>query len=122
MAAGITYKQCGCRGEGGRRLGQRCPKLRRGNGTWSPAHGRWYYQLELPPRPDGTRRTPLRRGGFATQTGAEQELGQARDLLAIPAPGDTQTAIRIADAITASIRATRALPDMSVSLVPRSAA
>jgi integrase len=111
MAAGITYKQCGCRGEGGRRLGQRCPKLRRGNGTWSPAHGRWYYQLELPPRADGTRRPPLRRGGFATQTGAELELGQARDLLAIAAPGDTETAIRIADSITASIRATRALPD-----------
>jgi integrase len=110
MAAGSTYKQCGCR-EGGKRLGQQCPKLRRGNGTWSPAHGRWYYQLELPPRADGRRRPPLRRGGFDSQTGAEVELRQARELLAIAAPGDTETAIRIADAITQSVRDTRQLPD-----------
>jgi hypothetical protein len=110
MAAGITYKQCGCR-ESGRRLGQQCPKLRRGNGTWSPVHGRWYYQLELPPRADGTRRPPLRRGGFDTRAGAEAELCQARELLAIAAPGGTETAMRIADAITASVRATRQLPD-----------
>jgi integrase len=111
MAAGTTYKQCGCRGQDGKRLGQHCPKLRRGNGAWSPVHGRWYYQLELPPRADGTRRPPLRRGGFTAQAGAEKELGQARELLAIAAPADTETAIRIADAITASVRDTRALPD-----------
>ena len=111
MAAGNTYKQCGCRGEDGTRLGQQCPKLRRGNGTWSTRHGRWYYQLELPPRADGARRAPLRRGGFDTQTDAEQELRQARELLAIAAPGDTETAIRIADAITKSVRETRQLPD-----------
>jgi len=110
MAAGSTYKQCGCR-EGGKRLGQQCPKLRRGNGTWSPAHGRWYYQLELPPRADGRRRPPLRRGGFDSQTGAEVELRQACELLAIAAPGDTETAVRIADAITQSVRDTRQLPD-----------
>jgi integrase len=110
MTAGTTYKQCGCR-EGGRRLGQQCPKLRRRDGTWSPAHGRWYYQLELPPHADRRRRPPLRRGGFDTQTHAEAELRQARELLAIAAPGDTETAIRIADAITASVRNTRQLPD-----------
>ena len=81
MAAGTTYKKCGCR-EGGKRLGQQCPKLRRGNGTWSPVHGRWYYQLELPPHADGHRRPPLRHGGFDTQTDAEAELRQARELLA----------------------------------------
>ncbi len=111
MAEGNTYKQCGCRSDDGKRLGQQCPKLRRGNGTWSTRHGRWYYQLELPPRGDGARRAPLRRGGFDTQTDAEQELGQAREMLAIAAPGDTETAIRIADAITKSVRETRQLPD-----------
>lgn len=111
MAAGTTYKQCGCRGESGRRLGQQCPKLRRRDGTWSPVHGRWYYQLELPPRADGKRRAPLRRGGFDTHTHAEAELRQARELLAIAAPGDTETAIRIADAITRSVRDARQLPD-----------
>jgi len=111
MAAGNTYKQCGCRGEGGKRLGKKCPKLRRSNGSWSPAHGRWYYQLELPPHAGGTRRPPLRRGGFNTQTDAERELDQARELLAIAVPGDTETAVRIADAITKSVRDTRKLPD-----------
>jgi integrase len=111
MAAGNTYKQCGCRDTDGTRLGQQCPRLRRGNGSWSPAHGRWYYQLELPPRAGGGRRVPLRRGGFDNQAGAEQELRQARELLAIAAPGDTETAIRIADAITRSVRETRQLPD-----------
>jgi len=111
MAEGNTYKQCGCRSDDGKRLGQQCPKLRRGNGTWSTRHGRWYYQLELPPRADGARRAPLRRGGFDTQADADQELGQAREMLAIAAPGDTETAIRIADAITKSVRETRQLPD-----------
>lgn len=111
MAAGTTYKQCGCRDGNGKRLGKQCPKLRRGNGTWSPSHGRWYYQLELPPRAGGTRRNPLRRGGFGTQADAEREMGQARELLAIAAPGDTETAIRIADAIIKSVRETAQLPD-----------
>ncbi len=111
MPAGTTYKQCGCRDGNGKRLGQRCPKLRRGSGTWSPVHGSWYYQLELPPRADGTRRPPLRRGGFATQKQASLELAQAHELLAIAVPGDTETATRIADAITRSTRSTRILPD-----------
>ena len=74
-------------------------------------NGRWYYQLELPPRAGGTRRNPLRRGGFATQADAEQEMGRARELLAIAAPCDTETAIRIADAIIRSVRETGQLPD-----------
>ena len=111
MSDGTTYKLCGCRDEAtGKPLGRKCPKLRRGNG-WSHGHGTWYYQLELPPRADGTRRPPLRHGGFATETAAEAELDLARELLAIAAPGDLPTAIRIADAITASMRETRTLPD-----------
>jgi hypothetical protein len=30
---GSTYKRCGCRGEDGKQLGARCPKLRRKDGT-----------------------------------------------------------------------------------------
>src|SRR5260370_27504190 len=86
MAAGTTYKQCSCRDDHGRRLGQKCARLRRANGAWSSRHGTWYYQLELPPNPDGSRRNPLRRGGFATQDDAEQELAAPRDLLAIAPP------------------------------------
>ena len=111
MATGTTYKQCGCRDAAGNRLGQKCPKLRRPGGAWSATHGKWYYQLELPPRADGTRRPPLRKGGFDTDTAAEAGLGQARELLAIAAPDDTEMAIRIADAITMSMKQTRELPD-----------
>jgi len=111
MGKGTTFKQCGCRDDStGKLLGRTCQKLRRGNG-WSPVHGTWYYQLELPPHADGTRRAPLRKGGFTTKEAADTELDRARDLLAIAAPGDTGTAIRIADAITASMRDTRTLPD-----------
>jgi integrase len=112
VADGNTYKQCGCRDpETGRRLGTKCERLRRRDGNWSASHGTWYYQLELPPGEDGRRRAPLRRGGFASKTDAEEQLGIAGDLLAIAAPGDTATASRIADAITASLRAAGKLPD-----------
>jgi integrase len=111
VSVGTTFKQCGCRETGtGKPLGRKCPKLRRGNG-WSPVHGTWYYQLELPPRADGTRRPPLRHGGFATYAGAAAELSLARELLAIAPPDDPGTAIRIADAITTTFKATRTLPD-----------
>ena len=78
---------------------------------WNPDHATWYYLLELPARADGTRRPPPRAGGFATRTAAETDLGAARDLLAIAAPGDQETARRIASAITASLRKIRRLPD-----------
>lgn len=111
MSTGSTFKRCGCRDTATNRpLGRQCPRLRRGGG-WNPDHGTWHYQLELPPRADGTRRAPLRKGGFETKSGAEAELDLARELLAIAPPDDPQTAARIADAITAAMRDTRALPD-----------
>jgi len=111
MAAGTTYKQCSCRDDHGRRLGQKCARLRRANGAWSSRHGTWYYQVELPPYPDGSRRNPLRLGGFATHDDAEQELAAARDLLAIATPGDLEGRIQIADLIQLALKATRQLPD-----------
>ena len=111
MSKGTTFKTCGCRDEAtGRPLGRKCPKLRRGNG-WSRGHGTWYYQIELPPRADGTRRPPLRHGGFATDTAAKADLDLARELLAIAPADDPGTAVRIADAITAAMRDTGKLPD-----------
>jgi integrase len=111
MSEGTTFKHCGCRDEGtGKLLGRKCPKLRRGNG-WSPVHGTWYYQIELPPRADGTRRPPLRHGGFASDATAKAELDLARELLAIAPRGDLGTAVRIAEAITAAMRDTGRLPD-----------
>jgi integrase len=110
MATGTTFKSCGCRdAETGRLLRTKCPKLRRGDGRWSAKHGRWYYQLELPPTLDGRRRTPLRRGGFSTQEGAEAELEKAKELLSI-AGDDPRTRIRIADLVTATVKETKRLP------------
>jgi integrase len=111
MSTGTTYKQCSCRDTATRKpLGRQCPRLRRGNG-WNPDHGSWYYQLELPPRADGTRRPPLRKGGFDSKTDADAQLDRARQLLAIAPPDDPDAAIGIADAITAAIRVTGELPD-----------
>ena len=62
MTEGSVSKRCTCT-EGGRRLGTRCPKLRRPNGGWNPTHGTWGYQLELPALP-GNKRRQLRRSGF----------------------------------------------------------
>ncbi|MBO2460311.1 tyrosine-type recombinase/integrase [Actinomadura violacea] len=110
VAQGSTLKSCGCRGQDGKLLGKNCPKLRRGDGRWSSTHGTWRYQLELPPTAAGTRRAPLRRGGFSSQDQAADELRQARELLAIA--GDDKTArVQIADLIVATVRTVKELPD-----------
>jgi len=111
MAEGTTFKRCYCRDSSGKDLGRDCPKLRRPNGAWSNRHGTWFYQMELPPKADGKRRNPLRRGGFATQDEAEGVMNQARELLAIAAEDDLRTRIKIADAITAHLKDTGQLPD-----------
>ncbi|MQY04534.1 tyrosine-type recombinase/integrase [Actinomadura macrotermitis] len=109
-ATGSTFKACGCRDEEGKLLYKRCPDLYRADGRWSATHGTWGYQLELPPNGDGTRRNPLRRRGFPTQTAAEDEMGKAKELLAI-AGTDQATRVQIADLIIATVRKTKALPD-----------
>ncbi|MFF4775479.1 tyrosine-type recombinase/integrase [Microtetraspora fusca] len=112
MATGKTYKQCGCRDEDGRRLGQKCSRLRRTGGAWSRDHGTWYYQLELPPKSDGTRRQPLRRGGFTAQAAAQEEMDHARRLLSLADADDLDVSIKIADAIQQTVRERRELPDI----------
>jgi integrase len=110
MASGRTFKRCSCRGADGRRLGKTCPALRRPDGKWNPHHGNWTYQLELPPTLDGKRRNPLRRGGFATQTAAEEDLANAQGLLAITT--DSRTRDKITELILRSIKETRRLPEV----------
>ncbi len=87
MAEGSLKKTCGCKDANGRRLGVGCPQLRRPGGSWSAVHGRWAYQLELPPPPGSTRRRQLRRSGFTTRDHAADELRHAQNLLKI-AGGD----------------------------------
>ncbi|GII96292.1 tyrosine-type recombinase/integrase [Sinosporangium siamense] len=111
--AGTIYKTCTCRDEKtGKRIGQACPKLRRSGGKgprWSSTHGKWAYQLELPPHADGTRRTPLRHGGLASLEEAEAELDHARGLLALD--DDPRIKRQIVALILATFKETRRLPD-----------
>jgi hypothetical protein len=99
MAEGSVFKRCSCRDANGRRLGSRCPQLRRGRGAWNPGHGRWGYQLELPPRADGSRRQ-LRRTGFDSRDAATDERSQAKALLDL-AGDDPTLAAEIADLLAA---------------------
>ncbi len=89
-------KRCGCTDPGtGRRLGNSCPRLRRGpGGPWSASHGTWCLQLELP-TPKGVLRRQFRRAGFPTSTAAQTVLDEARALLAL-APRDPDLTLRIA--------------------------
>ncbi|TMR04189.1 site-specific integrase [Actinomadura soli] len=108
MPAGTTYKSCGCRTPEGRLLRTKCPKLRRKGGSWSPTHGNWYYQFELPPNLDGTRRTPIRRGGFTSQDAAETQITRLHELLAIS--DDPEDRSRIADLIATTLSREKRLP------------
>jgi len=98
------FKRCGCRDGDGKPLGAACPKLRRGNGSWNPAHGTWYGQAELPPAPDGTRQK-LKAGGFRTETEMGAWFTAAVALLSIPAPGPAGHRDR--EQILAMIRSSR---------------
>jgi integrase len=80
---GSTYKRCGCTEVStGRRLGQRCPKLRQAK------HGSWSYVAELPAGPAGTRRQ-RRCGGFPSRREAQDALDGLRRQIAA---GDDVTA------------------------------
>jgi integrase len=100
MATGAVYKRCTCTDPAtGRRLGTRCPKLRRNGTGWNPTHGGWAYQLELPT--DGRRRVQLRRSGYPSRDNAQAELDHARSLLDL-ADGDPRLAARIGAILRAS--------------------
>jgi integrase len=113
MAAheGSTFKRCGCRDEDtGKLVGATCPLLRRRSGAWSSTHGRWGYQIELPPTVEGRRRQ-ARRIGLASQDSATEALQHIRALLAL-AEDDKEILMQIADVIQGSIKAREPLPDL----------
>ena len=76
-----------------------------------PGHGTWYYQLELPPRADGTRRPACASGGFATKTDAKAELDRPGSCWPSPPPGDPTRPSGSPTPSPRRSRATRALPD-----------
>jgi hypothetical protein len=108
MREGSVYKRCTCKDADGRRLGARCPKLRRG-GSWNPHHGSWGYQLELPPATAAGPRRQLRRSGFARREEAVTERDHARALLAL-AGTDPWVRTEIANLLAAT-RPGQRLPD-----------
>ena len=86
MKAPEPYRRCKCRDQNGREFGARCPKLRRRDGTWNPAHGTVHGQLELPPAPGGSRMTrPF--GGFRTEGEMRAWFSEVIRLLEIPEAG-----------------------------------
>ncbi|MFI9644632.1 tyrosine-type recombinase/integrase [Micromonospora sp. NPDC051925] len=108
MADGSVFKRCSCRDADGRKIGNRCPQLRRTGGAWSPTHGRWAYQLELPVHP-GQARRQLRRSTFDTRDAATTDRDHAKTLLAL-AGDDMAVAAEIADLLMAT-RVGAPLPD-----------
>ncbi|MEU7756728.1 tyrosine-type recombinase/integrase [Micromonospora sp. NPDC049171] len=108
MADGSVFKRCSCRDVDGRKIGNRCPQLRRAGGAWSPTHGRWAYQLELPVHP-GQARRQLRRSTFDTRDAATTDRDHAKTLLAL-AGDDMAVAAEIADLLLAT-RVGAPLPD-----------
>jgi integrase len=110
MQQGVTFKRCGCRDpQTARPLGPACPALRRGSGSWSPSHGRWYYRLELPPDPNGKRQR-LERGSFASHRDAKAELDHAADLLALADRSDPHQLNEVVGLLIAARRTSGPLP------------
>lgn len=109
MAEGSIKKICNCKDDNGRRYGPRCPQLYRTTGSWSPTHGWWAYQLELPPERGGTRRRQLRRSGFDTRDGAAAERDHALMLLGLAA-GIPEFAAEIATTLL-QVKPGQPLPD-----------
>lgn len=111
MAEGPVFKICTCKDDTGKKLGKKCPQLRRAGGAWNSNHGKWGYQLELPPKATGRRRQ-LRRLTFDGSKEAENDRTTAKELLAL-AGGDTALAIEIADLLL-EVKAGAPLPDRNI--------
>jgi integrase len=105
------YKRCKCRGDGKQELGNKCPDLRRKDGSWNPSHGTWYGKLELSAGPGGER-VILRTGGFATQDEMTEWFGEALHLLSIPekGPDGHEVRVQIRDLIQESRKRKEDLP------------
>nr|WP_297541010.1 site-specific integrase [Amycolatopsis sp.] len=102
---GSAFKRCSCKDSSNRNLGNKCPRLEQSK------HGQWCYRIELPADRGGNRR-PRRRSGFETATKAQEELDQARDLLAIADEDDIDILCKIGDVIATAISEKQKLPEV----------
>jgi integrase len=105
-------KRCRCRDADGRDLGDRCPKLKRRDGTWNPNHGTWFARKELTPAPDGGR-VELKAGGFATEDELDEWFDDSLALLKIPEKGPRghEARMQILDLIKEAKKKSEDLPD-----------
>ncbi|MEU0058494.1 site-specific integrase [Streptomyces sp. NPDC006334] len=101
-AGGIT-RRCECRGEDGKRLGQKCPLLAKRN------HGTYQLRQELPAAADGTRRT-FRRTGYEKVTDAQGDLDKVRAILDL-VDGDDQFGHKVSDLLVQVMSDRAPVPD-----------
>ncbi|GAA2845521.1 hypothetical protein Acy02nite_47000 [Actinoplanes cyaneus] len=119
MASPVPFKICRCKDpDTGRALLRHCPKLRRPNRSFSPTHGQWAYQFELPPTSDGKRRQLRPSTGFADRQDAQAEIDQVA-LLHSLAGRDKRQRTAIGDLIQTSRHTTGVLPDTDTDTVRR---
>ena len=118
--ANSIFKRCGCRApiatDDGtvvkRQLGASCPQLKRADGAWNPAHGTWWFHLEVPDPATG-RRGNIRGGGHTTRRDAENVAAKAAELLALAELDEDPDAARvlIADMVRKAIKDKQPLPE-----------
>src|SRR6185437_2774352 len=107
---GSTFKRCSCRDTTtGRPLGRSCPLRRRPGGGWARNHGQWHWQIDIPARADGTRRT-LPHGPYPTQTDADAVLERIRAALAVPDPTDRHTTVKTGDLLETAVKTGAPIP------------
>lgn len=73
MADKSVWRACGCRGEDGRQLGERCPRL-----LSDAKHGTWRYRVSGGVDPRTGRRRQVFKAGFATRQAAEKARNKVR--------------------------------------------
>lgn len=100
---GVT-KRCECRGEGGKRLGAQCPKLR------GRRHGSFEIHQELPEDAEGKRRR-FRRTGYADKNEAEGDLERVRDILKLAKDPDEKR--RVGDLLAGLMPAREDIPELA---------
>ncbi|NGO70724.1 site-specific integrase [Streptomyces boncukensis] len=103
---GSTHRRCYCRdAETGKPLGKKCPKLS------SRKHGSYSVRQELPPRPDGTRRS-FSRAGYESLKAAQSALDHVRALLALADSDDPESVELIAAMLDEVNREKAPLPNV----------
>ncbi|GGJ90159.1 site-specific integrase [Pilimelia anulata] len=102
-------KRCTCRDANGKSIGATCPKLHRGSDkNWSPHHGTWTVQVELPPTAAGTRRQ-FRRSGYSLREEAVAARDAVRELLGLA--GDDPDTKRAVGDLLQGLKQREPLPD-----------